>query len=173
LSKLSISLKTEAGKTPGSRPAPVRRVFVHCALGEKAMACTITRINYYYTTVRDQPGEAYKLLTILGGLGINQLAFSAVPVGPNVTQLTIFPEDQDQLLQQAKSAGLPLEGPHPVFLVQGDDELGTLADIHRRLFEANINVYASNGVTDGRGSFGYLIYVKEGDFERAADALGI
>ena len=137
------------------------------------MACSIRRINYFYTTVRDQPGEAYKLLTILCSLGIDQFAFSAVPVGPSVTQLTIFPEDQEKLVQEAGNAGLLLDGPHPAFLVQGDDELGALAAIHRSLYDANINVYASNGVTDGRGSFGYLIYVKEDDFSRAADALGV
>ena len=137
------------------------------------MACSIRRIYYFYTTVRDQPGEAYKLLTILGSLGINQLAFSAVPVGPSVTQLAIFPEDQGKLVQQAKTAGLQLDGPHSAFLVQGDDELGALAAIHRRLYDANVNVYASSGVTDGQGSFGYLIYVKEDDFGRASEALGV
>ena len=137
------------------------------------MACTIRCIKYFYTAVRDQPGEAYKLLSILAELGINQLAFSAVPTGPSLTQLTIFPEDAEKLMLEANNAGLKLDGPHPAFLVQGDDELGALADIHRRLFEANVNVYAANGVTDGRGSFGYLIYVKEGDFDRAAEALGV
>ena len=41
-----------------------------------------------------------------------------------------------------------LVGPHRAFLVQGDDHLGALAEIHRRLFEGNINVYASSGVTE-------------------------
>ena len=56
---------------------------------------------------------------------------------------------------------------------QGDDELGALARIHQKLYEANINIYASNGVTDGRGSYGYLIYVKKGDCDRAVQALGV
>lgn len=137
------------------------------------MACSIRRVDYFHTTVRDQPGEAYKILTTLEELGVNQLAFTAVPVGPDVTQLTLFPVDSHLLLHQAESAGLKMDGPHRALLVQGDDELGTLATIHRELYKANINVSASSGVTDGRGSFGYVIYVRPEDFDRALDALGI
>jgi hypothetical protein len=57
--------------------------------------------------------------------------------------------------------------------VQGDDELGALASVHERLFEAGVDVYASTGVTDGRGSFGYVVYVREEQFERGAEALGV
>jgi len=135
------------------------------------MPFTIRRVEYYYTTVKDQPGEAYKLLNMLAGMGINQLAFSAIPVGPNSTQLAIFPEHPQKLVSEAKLASMTLDGPHRALLVQGDDELGALAGIHQQLYEADINVFASSGVTDGRGSYGYLIYVKEEDFERAAETL--
>jgi len=39
------------------------------------------------------------------------------------------------------------------------------------LYEANVNVYASSGVADGRGSYRYVIYVKPDDYERAVAAL--
>jgi hypothetical protein len=137
------------------------------------MPFTIQRVQYFYTTVKDQPGEAYKLLNTLSGMGVNQLAFSAIPVGPNSTQLAVFPEDPAKLNSEANLAGMILDGPHHALLIQGDDELGSLAGIHQKLYEADINVYASSGVTDGRGSYGYLIYVKEDDFERAAATLGV
>lgn len=137
------------------------------------MAFTIQRVQYFYTTVKDRPGEAYKILNLLMEMGINQLAFTAVPVGPDSTQLGIFPEDGAKFALAAKNAGMALDGPHHALLVQGDDELGALAGIHQKLSEANINVYASNGVTDGRGSYGYLVYVKDGDCERAVQALGM
>ncbi len=44
--------------------------------------------------------------------------------------------------------------------------------IHMRLFEANVNVSAATGVVDGVGSFGYVIYVRADDYERAAKTLG-
>ncbi len=137
------------------------------------MGSKIRRVDYFYTAVRDEPGEAYKLLSLLADLGVNLLAFTAVPVGPMRTQLALFPEDTGKLTTEAKKAGLAIDGPHPAFLVQGDDQLGALAGIHARLYEHNINIYASSGVTDGQGSFGYLLYVRPDDFNRAAKALGI
>ncbi|GIV62512.1 MAG: hypothetical protein KatS3mg044_1378 [Rhodothermaceae bacterium] len=137
------------------------------------MAYVIRRVDYFYTTVRDQPGEAYRLLSTLADLGVNLMAFAAVPVGPMHTQLTIFPDDAARLVQTARDAGLRLDGPHPALLVQGDDRLGALADVHARLYEAGVNVYASSGVADGRGSFGYVIYVRPEEYERAVASLGV
>jgi hypothetical protein len=34
-----------------------------------------------------------------------------------------------------------------------------------------VNAFASPGVTDGRGAFGYVVYVREDQFEKAAGAL--
>jgi hypothetical protein len=137
------------------------------------MAHKIRRADYFYAVVKDEPGEGYRLLTQLAGLGINLLAFTAVPIGPLHTQLTLFPEDTSTMSDAAKKAGVQLDGPHRAFLVQGDDELGAFAEIHRRLYMAQVNIFASNGVTDGRGSFGYIIYVRPEQFERAAEALGL
>jgi hypothetical protein len=137
------------------------------------MAVRIRRIDYFSVTVTDQPGEACKLLEQLEQLGINLLAFTAVPTGPMQAQLTLFPEDVARLASEAKKGGLALDGPHPALLVQGDDELGALARIHAKLYAANVNVYASSGVADGRGSFGYVIYVRPEEYSRAAAALGL
>jgi len=137
------------------------------------MAFRIRRVDYFYATIKDQPGEAYKVLSLLASLGINLLAITAVPFGPMNTQLTIFPEDSGQLRSEAQKSGLKLEGPQPALLIQGDDKLGALAEVHMKLFEANINVYASSGVADGRGSYGYIIYVRPDDYERAAGALNV
>jgi hypothetical protein len=137
------------------------------------MAYVIRRVDYFHTTVRDQPGEAYKLLSQLSELGLSLVAFTAVPVGPTHTQLTLFPDDTENLRSAGQRAGMSLDGPFSALLVQGDDKLGALAEIHESLYRAKVNVYASSGVTDGRGTFGYVIYVRPEDFERAAGALGI
>jgi hypothetical protein len=75
-------------------------------------------------------------------------------------------------MQLAKKAGWVVTGPQYAFLVQGDDHLGALADIQRMLLEADVQIYAASGVTDGSGHFGYVIYFKDEDHERAARALG-
>lgn len=136
------------------------------------MALRISRATYFYATVQDRPGEAYRLLSQLSTGRVNLRAFNAIPLDANHTQLVLFPDDEEALLRVAGESGLVLTGPYPAFLVQGDDELGALVDIHGALTDARINVASAGGVTDGRGSFGYVIYVAKEDFERAAQALG-
>jgi hypothetical protein len=136
------------------------------------VAFTIRSVEYYYANVRDELGAAYRFLSQLAELGIDLLAFTAVPSGPALAQFTLVPGDTRKLVAQASAAGLPLDGPYHAFLVQGDDELGALANVHERLVKAGIDIFASSGVSDGRGAFGYLIYVREDQFEKAATAIG-
>ena len=100
------------------------------------MPYSIRGAEYYRTTVADEPHQGYELLSDLADLGINLLAFTAVPSGSDQVQLTLFPEDPSRLEAEAKRAGLLLDGPHPAILVHGDDELGALAKIHRRMADA-------------------------------------
>ena len=137
------------------------------------MPFTIRSVEYYYANVRDELGAAYRILSQLAERGVNLLAFTAVPSGPGLAQFALFPEDPNKLVAEGRAVGLPLDGPYHALLVQGDDELGAFAGIHERLAEGGVDIYASSGVTDGRGSFGYLVYVREEQFEKAASALGV
>ena len=137
------------------------------------MAYNIRRVDYFYTTVKDEPGESYHILNLLADIGINLVAFTAVPVGPDTTQLTLFPDSTQNFLNKAKQVAMKVEGPFSAFLVNGDDELGALAKVHQVLFDAKINIFASSGVIDGKGAYGYVIYVRPEDHERAAQALRI
>jgi len=137
------------------------------------MACNISKVEYFNTTILDRPGEAYKFLSQLALLKINLLAFTATPVSATDTKLTIFPENPKIMKNEASRAGMYLEGPNPALLVQCDDRLGALADIHLHIFQADVNVESASGVTDGRGAFGYIIHVRPEDFDKAAKALGL
>ena len=137
------------------------------------MTMQIRPVEYYYTTVLEAGGDACKWLSTIADAGVNLLAFSASPVGPSRTQLTISPEDPDLLRVAARRSGLTLTGPNRAFLVQGDDRLGAIADIHHKLCQAGVEVFSSTGITDGSGRFGYLLYVAEHDFHKAAGALGL
>jgi hypothetical protein len=137
------------------------------------MYYNINRVDYFYTTVKDQPGEAYKLLSALADLGVNLLAFNAIPLGTAGAQMSLFPEDPSLLTNIAKQAGISLEGPNPALLIQGDDKIGVLAEIHEKLYAADINVYSANCVTTGKGSFGYLVYLRPDEYDRALSALGM
>jgi hypothetical protein len=136
------------------------------------MALTVRNAEYFYIRIEDSPEKAYELLAQMASAEVNLLAFSAVPFGPNHLELTIFPDRADTFIQLAGKLGWAVAGPQHAFLVQGDDNLGALADIQRMLNEADVEIYASSGVTDGSGRYGYLIYFKEEDQARAARALG-
>lgn len=135
------------------------------------MSHRIRRINYYYATIEDEPGSSFTVLSRLASLGVNLVALAALPLGPTRTQLALFPDDDANMERVARDAHMTLDGPHPAILVQGDDTIGALADVHERLARSDVNLYASNGVTDGRGSYGYVIYVRPDDVDKAVSAL--
>jgi hypothetical protein len=137
------------------------------------MPATIRRVDYFYTVVDDKPGESYQLLSHLASAEVNLLAFNGIPLGMEKTQLVVFPEDSSRLHTAAAREGLQLQGPHHAFLIHGDDQLFSLIDFHKRLYDAGLNVVCATGVTDGRGGWGYIIYVRNEDFEKAAEVLGV
>ena len=137
------------------------------------MGLDVRGIDYFYTQVEDTPGAAFRLLEQLAELNVNLLAFTAIPTGPMRVQLTLFPEDAASFEAAAGRAGLKLDGPYRALLAHGDDRLGVLAEIHGRLARAGVNVFASNGVSDGKGHFGYVVYVRHDQYEDAERALGI
>jgi hypothetical protein len=135
------------------------------------MIATVKAVSYFYATVPNRPNDACQFLSHLAEAGVNLLAFAAIPLGPEHTQLVLFPDDSQRLTQIAETVGFVLTGPQRAFLVQGDDKLGAIADIYGKLSEVEVNVYASTGVTDGRGGFGYILYVRPESFARAEEAL--
>lgn len=136
------------------------------------MSTGIRRVFYVTTLAVDRPGSAYQVLQDLAREEINLLAFSCVPVGPRDVQVTLYPEDIDRLEAAAPRIGLTLTREEQAILVYGDDEVGALVEVHRQLCDAQINVYATHGVSDARGHFGYLIHVRPEDVDRACETLG-
>ncbi|HEX9734744.1 MAG TPA: hypothetical protein VGG06_22455 [Thermoanaerobaculia bacterium] len=137
------------------------------------MNATIRSVDYFNVIIKDQPGEAYRLLEHLAAEGVNLLAFNAIPLTSAQTQFVLFPEDPARFEKSATKIGMCLTGPQKALLVQGEDRLGALVEVHRRLLDARVNVYGSNGVADGRGGYGYVLYVRPEDFRAAAAALGV
>ena len=135
------------------------------------MTYQVRRAEYFYTTVTDEPGQALNLLTPLAE-GINLLAFTAVPVDPTALNSRLSGrrrQDGERGQEGAAAAGRP----YAALLVHGKDALGALAAIHAKLHEANVDVYASSGLADGRGGYGYMIYVKGQDYDASLRALGV
>ncbi len=137
------------------------------------MKARIRSVPYYYARIEGDPDQAYTWLEELASAKVDLLAFSALPYGPNHVEVTLFPVDRRELERSALARGVELVGPYHAFLIQGDDRLGALAEIHKDLRDTGVKVYASTGVTDGQGRFGYIVYVRELDFEAAERVLDV
>ncbi len=135
------------------------------------MAFIARKVEYFHANLTGGSDNAYDSLTHIASLGANLLALVTVPMGPDSIQFTLFAENPRKLQSIARDAKLALDGPHEAVLVQGADELGAIARVHVLLREAGVDCYASSGVTDGHGYFGYILYVRPGDADRATKAL--
>ncbi len=137
------------------------------------MAEKIRRVDYFYFTCDDRPGEGAKILGKLRDAKVNLLAFSAFPGSGGKSQITIVPEKADALQAAARGAGLTISPRKECFLVQGDDRVGAGYDVLKRLAEAKVNCVASAATASGAGQYGMAIFVKAADLASAAKALGI
>lgn len=135
------------------------------------MADTIRKVAYFYATVPDKPGEGARVLQALKKAGVNLLAVHAFPVG-NESQVDFVPEDAAAFHKAAEQAKLKLSGKKTAFLAEGDDRVGAVADILGKLGAQKINVTALDAVRAGGGRYGALFWVRPGDVEKAAAALG-
>ena len=114
------------------------------------MAFTIRGVEYYYASVRDDLGAAYRVLAQLADLGVNLLAFTAVPSGPNVAQFALFPDDPSKLIAQARAAGLRSMAPTTPCSCRATTSWA-LAEVHERL-STRASTSCVLGVSGGRGA---------------------
>ena len=131
------------------------------------------RIDYYYVSVRDKPGEGNRILTALHKAGINLLGVSAFPHGARKSQMDLITDNSDTLVKAAKSAGLKLSKKKIGFLIQGEDSPGAIAQITSKLADASVNVTSVQAFCAGSGRYGGMLWVKPTDLRKAAKALGV
>jgi hypothetical protein len=133
------------------------------------MPDTIRQVDYFYVLVPHKAGEAAKALRALKDAGVDLIAFSGFPERRR-GQLDFIPTDVSAFKTVAKANKWKLVGPKRVFLIQGDDRVGAVADIVGILADAKINVIAVDAVcADGR--YGALCWVAPRDVKKAAQAL--
>ncbi len=135
------------------------------------MAEEIRRVEYYYATVPNKPGEAARALAALRDAGVNLIAFSGFPEGRKA-QLDFIAEDGKALAAAAKQAGLALSRKQSAFLIQGEDRPGAVAEVAEKLAQAGINITSFQAVCAGNGRYGGMLWVKPPDVRKAAKVLG-
>ena len=132
----------------------------------------IRKVDYYYITAPDKPGEGARIFGALRDAGVNLLAAHAFP-SARKSQIDLVPADTVAFLSAAKNAGLKLSKPKTMFLIEGDDRAGALTSMLSRLGTAGINVTALTAVRSGAGRFGALLWVNAKDVRKAAETLGV
>ena len=135
------------------------------------MPDTVQRVEYFYVQVANKPGEGARLLGALAEAGINLRAFTGFPEGRG-SQLDFVPSDPGAFKQFARKAKWKLTGPKRAFIVAGEDRVGAVAEMHKKLADANINVTAVDAVCAGAGRYGAALWVAPRDYAKAAKLLG-
>lgn len=135
------------------------------------MADTVQRVEYFYVQVPNKAGEGARYLSALSEAGINLLAFSGFPEGRG-SQLDFVPADPAAFRGFATRSKWKVTGPKRAFLLSGDDRVGLVADIHKKLADAKINVTAIDAVCAGAGRYGAILWVAGRDYTKAATRLG-
>ena len=128
--------------------------------------------DYFYIVAPDKPGEGARAYGAMRDAGVNLLAVSGFPAGRR-TQIDFVPEDPAAFRTAARKAGWKVTGPKKVFVIQGEDRMGVMAEAMGRLAAAGINVVSSQAICAGAGRFGALLWVGPRDVKRAAAALGV
>jgi len=136
------------------------------------MAETIRQVTYYKVMVPNRMGEGARLLGALHNAGINLLAFSGFPAGKKA-QFDFIPEDAPAFERAAKGAGIKAGAGKEVFLVQGEDRIGALADIFVKLAAAKVSITALDGIAAGMSRYGAIFWVQPKDVAKAVRAVRI
>jgi predicted amino acid-binding ACT domain protein len=135
------------------------------------MADQIRRVDYSYVEVADRPGEAARVFAALRDQGVSLLSTTAFPTGKGFAQIDLV-ASQGDLEKAAAKAGLKLSPKKHAFYISGPDRPGAAAEIFAKLAERKINVTAATA-TCAQSGFGMILWVKPGDFDAAAKALGV
>jgi hypothetical protein len=128
------------------------------------MADAVRLVEYFYVTIPNKPGEGARLLETLRQEGVNLLAFSAFPEGRKA-QADFIPEDAAAFRRAAKKAKWKVVGPKKVFLIQGDDRVGAMADLVGALARAKVNITALDAVSV-HGRYGAIFWVAPKDLKK-------
>src|SRR5688572_22807705 len=113
------------------------------------MGSAVRKVGYRYVTTPDKPGEGARVLSALRDAGVNLMAFHAFPVGGGRSQLDFVPGDERAFQDAAKKAHLELSEQKTVFLVEGDDRQGAMADLLGKLAASGTNVTAVDAIKAG------------------------
>jgi hypothetical protein len=135
------------------------------------MADRIETASYFRVMVPQRAGEGAKLLGALADAGVDLRAVHAFPAGREA-QVDVVPANPAAFRRAARRAGVRLGAPKKCFLVTGDDRVGAVARVMKRLGAAGVNATATTALSAGKKRYAVILWVKPAAQRKAARALG-
>ncbi len=135
------------------------------------MADRIESASYFRVMVPQRAGEGAKLLGALADAGVDLRAVHAFPAGRQA-QVDIVPADAGAFRRAARRIGIRLGAPKRCFLVTGDDRVGAVARVMKKLGAAGVSATATTALSAGKKRYAVILWVKPAAQRRAARALG-
>lgn len=140
-------------------------------IAKEAALDTIRKADYFSMEISNKIGEGARVLDALRGAGVNLLAFTGFPSGRRA-QLDFIPADTASFRVAARKLGLKIGARKTVFLVEGNDRVGAIAELCDRIAAAGVNMTAMDAVSGGNGRYAAMFWVDPRDVNKTAKALG-
>ena len=131
----------------------------------------VRKMSYVNLKVPSRSGQAVNVLKALRDAGVNLQAFTGFPTGGGKSQMDLISDDLNGVKRVARAEGWRISKVKRGFMATGQDRIGAVHNILKRLANKNINVVAVDAVSAGKKQFGMIFWVKPGDYRRAASAL--
>lgn len=135
------------------------------------MAYRVRKVNYFNLTVPNRAGQAEQILREVRSEDINMHAFSGFPAKAGKTQIDLVTDESTKLRRIARKNGWRISKTKKAFLVTGNDEIGAVHKVLKKLADNKINVTAADAVSAGKDRYGMILWVKPTVYSRAARTL--
>jgi hypothetical protein len=136
------------------------------------MADRVRKALYCYVVVPNRAGQGAKILGALAEAGVDLLAYSGFPAGGGRAQLDFVAPRLGDVKRALHRMALTPSATKRCFVIQGEDRVGALHRHIAKLGAAGISITAADAVAGGKGRYGVLLWVKPGDYAKAARVLG-
>ncbi len=135
------------------------------------MANRVRKVNYCHVTVPHRAGQGVRVLKALADAKIDLGAMVGFPLRGGKAQLDFVADGIGPIRRLAARNGWKVSRSKRAFLLQGANKPGAVHRQLKRLADARVSVTASAGVAVGAGRYGMILWVKPGDYAKAARAL--
>lgn len=132
------------------------------------MANRISQVTAVTLRIEDRVGALAEMLDLLRQAGLNMLAIASQR--RTGTALMVIPTDLDKVRALASDQGILLSQ-RQVFLIEGDDGVGVLCDVTRKVADAGINIedVAALSTAD---KYAAVFTFADADLEAVGEVLG-